>query len=307
MGKKTLAIVGLTRCTGCLVSFLDMEENLFDVFDNFDLQYCTTLLDAKTYGKVDVCVVEGCVGNEHDVATVKEAREKSKVLVTLGSCACFGGINALRNLFTTEAVLHRSYVQSETTVRGVVPTDVPQLMKEVKPVTAYVSVDYQIPGCPPVPDMIRSGLEDVLKGRPLQEPTKNLCSECHRRHDRMLIPQRELLSFELLNPFEVDDLDDDLCFLEQGVVCLGPATKAGCGGRCLSVDMPCRGCMGPPRNQHDHGCTTVNALASMLPIGLLAEQEDLMGLAYRFSLGYSTITAAADGQAKRKEEEDARK
>ncbi|MHA2295140.1 MAG: NADH-quinone oxidoreductase subunit B family protein [Candidatus Hodarchaeales archaeon] len=299
MTKKTLALVGLTGCTGCSVSFLDLNEEILDVLDKFDLVHGSTLLDTKSFDHADICILEGCVANEHDLEKVTSARERADIIVTLGSCSCFGGINALRNLFSTKSVLDRSYVVNETTVRGQIPEEVPKLLPKVKAVKDEIKVDYAIPGCPPIPELIKSGLKDILKGRSIEEPNKNLCSECNRVHVRMLIPQRELLSFDIVNPFEVDELDTNICFLEQGVLCLGLATKAGCGGRCLSVDMPCRGCMGPPKAVRDHGCAAINALATLLPIGILAEREDLTGTAYRYTLAASTISRAKAGMQKK--------
>ncbi len=291
MKKTSLAMVGLTGCSGCSISFLDLGEELLEVFKRFNLEYSTTLMDVKKLDHVAVCIVEGCVANDHDVETVRMARENADIIVTLGSCACFGGINALRNLQDAENVLKTSYVSAEITTSGSIPTDVPKLLPAVKAVEDVIKVDYAIPGCPPVPKLIESGLKDILKGRPIKEPNKNLCSECNRIHERMLIPQREFLSFDIFHTIEVD-LDKNTCFLEHGVLCLGPVTKAGCGGRCLSVDMPCRGCMGPPKAARDQGCITINALASLLPVGILAEREDLIGTAYRFSLAHSTILKA---------------
>jgi len=298
--KKTLALIGLTGCTGCTVSFLDLSEGILEVLEKFELVYGTVLIDAKSYEHANVCIIEGCVANEDDVKEVEEAREKADIIVTLGSCACFGGINSLRNLNNVNTVLKRSYVDVETNVAGKIPDDVPVLLQNVRPVKDIIKVDHAIPGCPPLPELIKSGLMDILAGREIEEPNKNLCSECDRKHDRMLIPQRELLAFDIVNPFEVDpeDLDDELCFLEQGVICLGFATKAGCGGRCIGVDMPCRGCMGPPKVVNDHGCATINALASLLPVGLLADREDLTGTVYRYSMGFSTISRARDGMIK---------
>ncbi|MFW9997635.1 MAG: hypothetical protein ACFFD4_36685 [Candidatus Odinarchaeota archaeon] len=301
MSKKTLAVVGLTGCTGCSISFLDLNEGIFDVLDGFDLVYSTTLLNARDFDHADVCILEGCIANQEDAAKATKARDKAEIIVTLGSCACFGGINALRNLYSPTSVLRRAYVDNETTVSGKVPEEVPKLTNRVQPVKEYIKVDYAIPGCPPVPALIKSGLEDVLKGQPIEEPNKNLCSECNRKHDRMLVPQRELLAFDVINPFEQesDDLDKDICFLEQGVLCMGFSTKAGCGGRCLGVDMPCRGCMGPPKAVKDHGCASINALASLLPVGLLADREDLVGTVYRYSLGYSTVSRARAGMKRK--------
>ena len=151
-----------------------------------------------------------------------------------------------------------------------------------------IRVDYKIPGCPPVPDMIKNVLVDILEGREPAQPTRNLCAECDKKHESMLIPTKEFLTFRVSAPYEVD-YREDLCFLEQGILCIGFATREGCKGRCVKANMPCRGCMGPLEKERDQGCASITSIASIFPIGQLIKNEDLSGTVYRYSLPFSIL------------------
>ena len=136
--------------------------------------------------------------------------------------------------------------------------------------------------------MIKNILTALLEGRNPEHPTKNLCSECEKTHESMLIPTKEFLAFQVVAPHQVD-YKEDICFLEQGILCIGFATRAGCEGRCVNSNLPCRGCMGPLEKEVDQGCAAISGLASIFPIGHLIQEEDLAGTVYRYSLPYSIL------------------
>ena len=196
MGKPTLAIISTTGCTGCVVSFLDLHEELIDVLNKVDLVYCTTILDVKEIPACDVALIDGTVANKHDKEILKEAEKKAKTIVALGSCACFGGITGLRNFSSREETLDYAYKKALTNDSEVVPSEVvPPLTYNVEVVENIIRVDYKIPGCPPVPRMIKDVLLDLLDGKEPKVPTSNLCEECPRTHEKMLIPTKEFLTF----------------------------------------------------------------------------------------------------------------
>ena len=119
MAKPSLAIVSLTGCTGCVVSILDLHEEILEVLDKVDLVYCTTVLDVKEIPKCDIALVDGTVANEADVEHAKEIREKAGKIISLGSCACFGGITGLKNLFgINERII--TYIQSNAGMTAVI-------------------------------------------------------------------------------------------------------------------------------------------------------------------------------------------
>ncbi len=287
--KPKLAILNITGCTGCVIAILDLHEEILDVLNLVDLVYCTTVLDIKEIPSCDIALINGTIGNEHDIELVKTIEEKAKKIIALGSCACFGGINGLRNYFGLKETLKCSYELASTNDSPIIPSEVvPALTENVDLVENIIHVDYKVPGCPPVPDMIKNVLVDLLEGREPSLPTRNLCAECDKTHEKMFIPTKEFLTFRVNAPFEIE-YRNDLCFLEQGILCIGFATREGCKGRCVKANLPCRGCMGPLEKEKDQGCASITGLASIFPIGQLITQEDLSGTVYRYSLPFSIL------------------
>ena len=164
--KTKVATIWLSGCSGCHMSFLDQDETLVDLAKRIQLVY-SPIVDVKVFPEnVGVTLVEGAVANEEQQSLLKEARAKSKVLISLGDCAVTGNVTALRNAWSNgdEAVLEREFIDN-TDTNPQVPTDVPKLLRKVRPLHEVVNVDFFIPGCPPSAGLINYVLTELLAGR----------------------------------------------------------------------------------------------------------------------------------------------
>ncbi len=286
--KISVATAWLQGCAGCHMSLLDLHEDLTDLLDVIDIQY-SPFVDAKEIPEVDICIVEGAVANEENEALLTRLRRQSETMVALGTCACSGGITGFRNMTTREQVLKCAYIDTPTTVDGKIPEApvVPKLNEVVKSLHQVVNVDYFIPGCPPTPKIIKGAITGIVYGNPPMEKTHNLCEGCHRKKEKMLVPSRDFLIDEVVSVHELETIDPELCFLEQGVLCMGPATREGCGVLCPNANMPCRGCQGPPHSAPEQGAKLINCLSSLLPAGGVMFHEDIEGVGYCFSMPVS--------------------
>ncbi len=286
--KISMATAWLQGCAGCHMSFLDLHGELAELLDVVDIKY-SPLLDAKDIPEVDLCLVEGAVANEENEAVLKTLRERSETLVALGTCACTGGITGFRNVTTLEDAMKCSYIDNPTTVDGQIPSGstLPELKPVVKALHQVVPVDCSLRGCPPSPAMIREVIFGIVKGSQTVDGTRNLCHGCPRIKDKMLVSSRDFLIDEVVSVHEVETIDPELCFLEQGVLCMGPATQEGCGAICPKANVPCRGCQGPPQGAPEQGAKLINCLSSLLPAGGVMFHEDIEGMGYCFCMPVS--------------------
>jgi NAD-reducing hydrogenase small subunit len=166
MAKVKIATEWLQGCAGCHMSVLDIDERIVALTQAVEIT-SSPITDLKKPHQVDVGIVEGCVANTTNLEVLKEMREQCKILVALGDCACFGGIPSMRNTIDKEEALRRAYVESESTVDGVVPQheDLASLLDGVKALNEVVKVDLNIPGCPPSADAIFYALSELVAGR----------------------------------------------------------------------------------------------------------------------------------------------
>src|SRR5579864_1405047 len=164
--KPRLATLWLGGCSGCHMSFLDLDERLIDLAGRVEL-CASPLTDYKDFSEVAVSLVKGAVANEEHLEQVRKVRMRTKLLVSLGDCAVSGNVTAMRNIFAVEDVLDRAYRQNAALVTGIPSGNgaVPRLLARVRPVHEVVKVDYFIPGCPPSADTIHSFLMTLLDGR----------------------------------------------------------------------------------------------------------------------------------------------
>jgi NAD-reducing hydrogenase small subunit len=157
--KVSLATVWLDGCSGCHMSFLDMDERLIELAAFIDIVY-SPLVDTKIFPEqVDITLVEGSVSSEEDLEKIKLIRERTRLLISMGDCAVTGNVPSLRNPFGTEKVLQHIYL------RHAPATIVPRLLPRVLPVHQVVTVDAFLPGCPPSADVLYFALTELLAGR----------------------------------------------------------------------------------------------------------------------------------------------
>jgi len=165
VNKVRLATVWLDGCSGCHMSFLDMDEALITLLEKVDLVY-SPLVDAKTFPEqVDITLVEGAVSSDGDLHKILMVREHTKTLISLGDCAVTANVPAMRNPFGVLAICDRAYRENATLDAGVPDQDVPKLLERVRPVHEVVPVDIFVPGCPPSAAVIQYVLQELLEGR----------------------------------------------------------------------------------------------------------------------------------------------
>ncbi|MCY3411164.1 MAG: F420-nonreducing hydrogenase [Candidatus Heimdallarchaeota archaeon] len=286
MTKIKAAYAILTSCTGCKISFLDVHEKILDVLDKVDFVYSHMIMDYREVpDDIDLLFLEGSVSTDEDYEHAIALRKKAKHVVAVGACACFGGIPGMRNFYSRTDILKKTYPSKNGVHKG--PNE---LLPKVRSLPSVIDVDFQVPGCPPLPENFMAVVENYPNFDKINLPTKTLCAECSLKKHKLLSPIREFTSLSINNPYDIDDYDQETCFLERGVLCMGIATRSGCGGRCVGMNVPCRGCFGPPPQEgaEDQGAGVISAISSILPTGRLLSKEDILGLVYRYSLSVIT-------------------
>jgi NAD-reducing hydrogenase small subunit len=170
MSKLKLATVWLDGCSGCHMSFLDMDERLIALAELVDVVY-SPIVDAKEFpDEVDIALVEGAVASVDDEKKIRKIRAHSKTLIAMGDCAITGNVPSMRNSFGPEAILDRAYIENASAQRQIPCVVVPKLLTIVRPIHEYVKVDVFLPGCPPSADTFHTALVALVTGAPLDIP-----------------------------------------------------------------------------------------------------------------------------------------
>jgi F420-non-reducing hydrogenase small subunit len=315
-GKPKVAFYWAASCGGCEITITELGMQLAVVGDLVDIVFWPCVMDFKYSDveamedkEIDICFFNGAIRTSENEHLAKLLRQKSKTLVAFGACAHEGGIPGLANFYDSESILERVYdtcpsLDDSAGTRPSISTQVPEgeitlpsFYDHVKTLAQTVDVDYYMPGCPPVVDQVATVLNVVLEGK-LPPPgavvgvaDKTNCDVCPRQ--KGLTGARVK---EFKRPHEVI-ADPEVCFLAQGLICCGPATRSGCGLPCINANMPCRGCYGPPVGVEDQGTKLLSAIAAIADIETPEDVDRIMdsivdpvGTYYRFSLSDSILS-----------------
>jgi len=314
--KFKFAFYWAASCGGCEIAVLDIDEKILDVVQIADIVFWPVAMDIKYKDVenmpdkyIDVCFFNGAIRTEEQEYMAKLLRQKSKILIAYGACSHLGGIPGLANLSNKQEIFEKAYIQTFSTnnpnkvlprTRVKVPEgelELPDFYDTVKTLDQTVEVDYYVPGCPPAVERTLYALEVIAKGElppkgSVLAPLKSVCDECPKKKEEKKISR-------VYRPYEITP-DPERCLLEQGIICMGPATRGGCGARCLKANMPCTGCGGPCPNSPEQGAAMISALASILGLEnekeayteaekLIEQIKDPIGTFYLYSLPSSII------------------
>ena len=167
MSKLKLATAWLDGCSGCHMSFLDLDERLLAIAELVDVVY-SPIVDTKEYpDEVDIALVEGAVASVDDEKKIQKIRAHTKLLVAMGDCAITGNVPAMRNPIGPEAILERAYIENASAQQQIPSVIVPKLLRVVRPIHEFVKVDVFLPGCPPSADTFHAALTALVTGAPL--------------------------------------------------------------------------------------------------------------------------------------------
>jgi len=274
LSPAKLSFEWLHACCGCEISLIDAGPKLLDLLARVEIVHFPLIMDHKyrqdtgtdalMLPEADIGVVSGGVASEEQLALLQAMRSSCRTLVALGTCATHGGIPAMRNQWTARETLQTVYAYG-TDELALVPAEISRPLDRVYAVDEKVGVDCLVPGCPPAAEAIVDVLMGLVEDRPLASSAKSVCETCPTR--RGAKGQGGVARF--LANAEGDPeapLSEMVCLLEQGILCQGPVTAGGCGGKgtplCLQARVPCRGCYGPVRPGSNPLLDMLGALAS---------------------------------------------
>ncbi len=313
--KGKMAFYWAASCGGCEIAVLQVDAKILDIAAAFDIVFWPCATDGKTRdvekladGEIDVCLFNGAIRTSEQEYMARLLRKKSKVLIAFGSCSQEGGIPGLANLSNRKEIFDTVYKENSATfpenpddLRPQHETEMPEgtlylpvFYDTVKTLDQTVEVDYYLPGCPPEGDNIWAAVTAILEGK-LPDPGSvigahsTVCDECKR-----IRTEKKIKKF--YRTWEIKP-DPDTCLLEQGLLCCGIATRAGCGALCPEVNSPCIGCQGANEGVQDFGARLISALASVIDSEDPEEIDqiikdgipDPIGTFYRFSLAKSLL------------------
>jgi F420-non-reducing hydrogenase small subunit len=320
LGKPKVAFYWCASCGGCEEAVVDLAEDILKVVEAVEIVFWPVAMDFKVKdvealgdGEIAVSFINGAIRTGEQEHMAKLLRKKSGLVVAFGACAHIGGIPGLANFVNREKIFDWVYFNApsndnpgkilpqEKTQVEVGELTLPEFYDTVYTLDQVIDVDYYLPGCAPPPDLIMKAVEAILSGNLPEKgtvlaPDKALCDTCKRKTTK---PESASIK-EIRRVHEVM-LDPDRCFLDQGIICLGPATRDGCGERCINANMPCRGWFGSTSRVEDQGAKFLSALASIIDMNDEEEIKRIMdsivdpaGIFYFYSLPASMLRRRLD-------------
>jgi F420-non-reducing hydrogenase small subunit len=316
-GKPKFAMYWAASCGGCEIAVLNIHEKILDVDANFEVVFWPVAMDAKykdveamENGSILLTLFNGAIRNDENEHIAKLLRRKSKILVAFGSCANEGCMPALGNLTSSKELIDTAFTTISTdNPQNIRPQTswqapegelrIPTIYPAVRTLDQVVPVDYYMPGCPPESHQIAAVIElviQVLQGNAQLPPAgsvigagnSTVCDECDRKRD-----VKKIKKFDRIQNIMIDA---EICILEQGVLCSGPATRSGCGALCPKAGSPCIGCYGPAEGALDYGARLMSAVASVIDSNdpdeierILEGIPDPAGQFYRFNMAGSLL------------------
>jgi F420-non-reducing hydrogenase small subunit len=293
---------------------VDLDEKILDVVAAVDIVFWPCAMDFKYSDveampdkSIDVSFINGAVRNSEQEHVAKMLREKSKIVVAFGDCAWLGGIPALANLKNKKSIIDRAYLEMETVdnPKKDIPCEknnvdghaltLPVFYETVFKLDNVIDVDYYLPGCPPTPKNVAGAIAAILSGKLPQKGSvigldKSLCSSCDRNESKP-----ESMTLDKVWRIHEKIADPHTCFLAQGIVCMGPATRDGCDFPCVKGNMPCTGCYGPVSGA-DQGARMTSALGGIATgdekdaaLKATSGIVDPAGTFYRYSMAASLL------------------
>ena len=310
--KPKVAFYWCASCGGCEEAVLDLAEDVLNVVAAVDIVFWPVAMDFKEHDleamedqSIAIGFINGAVRTTHQLEMARLIRRKSRLVVAFGACAQMGGIPGLSNLTNANDTLREVYGEAggpavECREDGHILT-LPRLFEAVYVLDRTIPVDYYVPGCPPSPKIVGDAIQALLS-EPLPDPgsvlapDRAMCDECPRKPTHP-----EDLKVSRFRRIQECVIDPDTCILAQGVPCLGPATRAGCGARCINGNMPCTGCFGPTTRVRDYGAKALCSIASIAAGDEPGEIDraldgipDPVGTFYRYSLPASFLERKYD-------------
>ncbi|WP_051309670.1 NADH-quinone oxidoreductase subunit B family protein [Desulfogranum japonicum] len=296
-----LAEEWLHSCAGCEMAFLNIGEHLLDLLQDIDIVHMPVLMDHKYYGqkgeygqrrlpKADIGLVSGGCANEEHKEILTHMRAQCDVLVALGTCATHGGIPAMANNWGMQETYEQVF-QTSTCETTSVPADhLPRPLDRVYALDELVSIDLLLPGCPPNPTHIAEIIGSLVAGRQPQLPSKSVCDTCPAIRTGKMV-SKEVKRFTCNCVFDHEQpIDTMRCLLEQGFLCMGPVTMAGCARDgapcCIRARVPCRGCYGPARQGGHQMMDMLNAVSgSGVDVKSIVDRKNML----RFSGAHNRL------------------
>ncbi|MFW9771266.1 MAG: hypothetical protein ACFFEO_03740 [Candidatus Thorarchaeota archaeon] len=241
--KLKFIVASLTSCSGCISTLMALD--MFSQFlERTEISFFPFISDQIEVNDSDIALIEGCVSEISQIETLKNIRKHAKKVYALGTCATFGGILGLSK------------------------------RKNSDQISKFIDIDGFIPGCPPPTNLLGNSLMRLIENKSIILSEKNMCISCPLKDEMHLNSQ-----ISKLCPSNSEIMSDKReCFLNNGILCLGPITREGCNNKCIELGIPCEGCLGPPKKQF-----TSNLINFLSLVQLSNKLKRYSGIFYRFS------------------------